>query len=50
MRRLALDIHVDGAGCTRNWKRIQAAHLNSDKTDANQIPNTEEIIKIKKNA
>ena len=38
------------SGGTRNWQRIQAVHLNPDKTEANQKPNTEEIIQIKKTA
>ena len=38
------------SGATRNWERIQAVHLNPDKTDAHQKHNSEEIIQNKKAA
>ena len=38
------------SGATRNWERIQAVHLNPDKTDANQKLNTGDIIQNKKAA
>jgi putative transposase len=38
------------SGTTRNWQRIQAVHLNPDKTETNQKPNSEEIIQNKKAA
>ena len=38
------------SGATRNWERIQAVHLNPDKTDAHQKHNSEEVIQNKKAA
>jgi hypothetical protein len=35
------------SGCTRNWQRIQAVHLNPDKAEAKE-DNTKEVIIQKK--
>ena len=35
------------SGDTRNWQRVQAAHLNPDKAETNYDPTTKEIIQAK---